>query len=62
MLKHVWLPEFQIESGPQPGTFDWWQNRMYDDGLTLGNLTARKKFVVKTPIGKKFGVRQSARR
>ena len=55
MLKHVWLPEFQVDSGPPPGSFDWWQAKVYDDGLTMATMTTRKtKYEIRTPIGKHY--------
>lgn len=52
MLKHVWLPEFQVDTGPERGSADWWQSQVYGDGLTFSNLTAKKsKLVIRTPIG-----------
>ena len=55
MLKHVWLPEFQVDSGPPPGSFDWWQDKVYDDGLTMATMTTKKtKYEIRTPIGKHY--------
>ena len=55
MLKHVWLPEYQIDTGPPPGTFEWWQLQVYDDGLTLSNMTTRRSLPKsREPIGKHF--------
>jgi hypothetical protein len=56
MLKYVWLPQYQIEEGPTPGSFGWWQSRLYDDGLTLETLTQhpKRKYKAREPIGKHY--------
>jgi hypothetical protein len=55
MLHHVWLPEFQVDTGPPPGSVDWWALQVYDDGITLGSLTKpRTKLKVRTPIGARY--------
>jgi hypothetical protein len=62
MLKHVWLPEFQVDTGPEPGSFDWWSQMVYKDGLTLTSLTTKKKIrKQRDPIGKNFGYRSRNR-
>ena len=62
MVKHVWLPQYQVESGPPPGSIDWWQEKVYDDGVSLANLAnPRKKYPkARPPIGK-FAVRSPSR-
>ena len=55
MLKHVWLPEFQVDTGPPSGSIDWWANQVYDDGITLTNLTSKKpNWKIPVPIGKRY--------
>jgi len=52
MLHHVFLPEYQVDTGPQKGSMDWWQAKVYDDGITMANLTATKpKLQIREPIG-----------
>ena len=62
MLKHVWLPQWQVDTGPQPGSMEWWQTQLYDDGLTLGNIANPKKQYPKgrEPIGS-FAIRSPSR-
>ena len=56
MLKHVWLPQWQVDEGPAPGTMDWWQNHLYGDGLSLSNLSNPKKTYpnAREPLGSHF--------
>ena len=55
MLKHVWLPEFQVDTGPPSGSIDWWHSKVYDDGITLTNLTSKKpNWKIQPPIGKRY--------
>lgn len=42
MLKYVWLPDFQIEEGPPPGTVGWVQQNFYGDGLSLTTISERR--------------------
>ena len=53
MLKHVWLEQFQAKAaGPEPGTFDWWEKKLYGttkDELLSGN--AKRKRPERKPIG-----------
>ena len=63
MLKHVWLPQYQVEEGSPPGTMDWWQERLYGDGISLGQMgkQAKKKYPdARKPIGS-FYVRSPSR-
>jgi hypothetical protein len=62
MLKHVWLPQYQVDEGPEFESADWWQLRLYDDGITLGNIAKPKKKYPKArePIGS-FAVRSPRR-
>jgi hypothetical protein len=65
MLKHVWLPEYQIDEGPPQGSFDWWQDQLYGDGITTSSLTsAKSKLQPRAQIGKHYqraGVRVKSR-
>ena len=57
MLKHAWLPQYQIDEGPEPGSFGWWEAKLYDDGLSLSNIgkQQKKKYAKgREPFGSQF--------
>ena len=57
MVKHAWLPQYQIDEGPEPGSFGWWEAKLYDDGLSLSNIgkQPKKKYAKgREPFGSQF--------
>jgi hypothetical protein len=58
MLKYIWLERFQPEKlGPDPGTFGWWEQKLYGDTLDdLISGSKKKQRPTRKPIGE-FAVR-----
>lgn len=56
MLKYVWMPEFQVDTGPDPGTVTWWQQTAYGDGISLSSIVdpPKRTKVERKPIGWQF--------
>lgn len=58
MLKYIWLEQYQPKSsGPEPGTYGWWEKNLY--GETFSELISgntKKSRPVREPIGS-FAVR-----
>lgn len=52
MVKHAFLPQFEPETEPGPGTFGWMERQMYGSMVTIGPAPRRK--LDRDPIGAQF--------